>query len=677
MEQYNVTGMSCAACSARVEKAVSKVPGVTACSVSLLTNSMGVEGTASPQEIVAAVQNAGYGASLKGAGGGTQSPSAAEEQLEDHETPKLRRRLLWSVGFLLVLMYFSMGHMMWGWPLPSFFEGNHAAMGLLQLLLTAAVMAVSLAACGGNTDTNTESSQNPQENAEAQAVHLNLAESWGFEYFYTIITPEVSSSGYDITYYLTNFYDTLFEYNSEGEVVGVLAEDWSMSEDGKTYTFQIKQGVKFSDGSDLTAEDVAKSILAVPVNLGQYNGSYGRLSTIIEDAVATDEYTVELHLTQPYYNTLRELCLANPFGIVSSEQFNEDLTAKQESFRSATYGTGPYMYAGDNDGQTWNFVRNPNYWGEAPEVDSFSIKYIPDNDAKILAMQNGEVDFLSGIKNVSAESYAQMEQTDGYGAQVDEKSLQTYYVGYNLSSEIFGDQVVREAISSAIDKDAVVDNIYGGLFDKADTFFSRDLPYCDVDQTVYGFDLDHANQILDEAGYVDTDGDGIREKDGVKLSAAFMYQTGTASDDNMVVYICDQASKIGIELTPQSAQMMDWYAMIQSGDYGLTIFKTQGGYYDPAMVITNINPSTSMDPILMQIGASQPELAALVDELDSATDEGRIQEIYNTILTTMADQCLTTPLIYTRQLAIYSDAVASYTFPTDASFTSVQNIHLN
>ena len=143
MEQYNVTGMSCAACSARVEKAVSKVPGVTACSVSLLTNSMGVEGTASPQEIVAAVQNAGYGASLKGTGGGTQSPSAAEEQREDHETPKLRRRLLWSVGFLLVLMYFSMGHMMWGWPLPSFYDGNHVAMGLTQLLLTVIIMVIN------------------------------------------------------------------------------------------------------------------------------------------------------------------------------------------------------------------------------------------------------------------------------------------------------------------------------------------------------------------------------------------------------------------------------------------------------------------------------------------------------------------------------------------------------
>jgi len=541
--------------------------------------------------------------------------------------------------------------------------------------LTAAVMAVSLAACSNNADPVGESSQPSQTDTESQAVHLNLAESWDFQYFYTIITPEVSSSsGYDITYYLTSFYDTLFEYNTDGEVVGVLAEDWAMSEDGKTYTFQIKQGVKFSDGSDLTAEDVAKSILAVPVNLGQYNGSYGRLSTIIEDAVV-DEYTVELHLTQPYYNTLRELCLANPFGIVSSEQFNEDLTAK-DTFRTATYGTGPYMYAGDNDGQTWNFGRNPNYWGEAPDVDSFSIKYIPDNDAKILAMQNGEVDFLSGIKNISAESFEQMEQTEGFQAQADEKSLQTYYVGYNLSDPIFGDQTVREAISSAVDKDAIVESIYGGLYDKADTFFSRSLPYCDVEQTVYNFDLDHANQILDEAGYTDTDGDGIREKDGVKLSASFMYQTGSASDDNLVVYICDQASKIGIELTPQSAQMMDWYAMVQSGEYGLTIFKTQGGYYDPASVVTNINPATSMDPILMQIGVSQPEIAALVDELDSSADEARIQEIYSTILTTMADQCLTTPLIYTRQLTVYSDTVSSYTFPTDASFTSVQNIHL-
>ena len=125
MEQYNVTGMSCAACSSRVEKAVSKVPGVTSCSVSLLTNSMGVEGTASSHDIITAVEQAGYGASLKGANKEQVSMSEAEEALEDHETPVLKRRLIASIGFLLVLMYFSMGHMMWGWPLPAFFNDNH------------------------------------------------------------------------------------------------------------------------------------------------------------------------------------------------------------------------------------------------------------------------------------------------------------------------------------------------------------------------------------------------------------------------------------------------------------------------------------------------------------------------------------------------------------------------
>ena len=144
MEQYTVTGMSCAACSARVEKAVSGVKGVTSCSVSLLTNSMGVEGTASAEEIIAAVREAGYGASLKkGSNHQTAQLSSGEDALKDRETPALKKRLLASLGFWLALMYFSMGHMLWGWPLPPFFNGNHVAMGLLQLLLTVIVMVIN------------------------------------------------------------------------------------------------------------------------------------------------------------------------------------------------------------------------------------------------------------------------------------------------------------------------------------------------------------------------------------------------------------------------------------------------------------------------------------------------------------------------------------------------------
>lgn len=143
MDKYTVTGMSCAACSARVEKAVSKVPGVTTCSVSLLTNSMGVEGTAKSEDIIKAVEDAGYGASIENGIKEKNINVSNEEALRDKETPILKKRLLWSLGFLIVLMYFSMGHMMWGWPVPEFFKDNHVAMGLLQLILTAIVMVIN------------------------------------------------------------------------------------------------------------------------------------------------------------------------------------------------------------------------------------------------------------------------------------------------------------------------------------------------------------------------------------------------------------------------------------------------------------------------------------------------------------------------------------------------------
>ena len=142
MKQYNVTGMSCAACVARVEKAVNKVPGVSACSVSLLTNSMGVEGSASEAEIIRAVEEAGYGASVKGAAQ-AQQVSADAEALQDKETPVLKKRLVWSLGFLLVLMYVSMGHGMWGWPLPEIIARNPVMIGLIQLLLTGIVMVIN------------------------------------------------------------------------------------------------------------------------------------------------------------------------------------------------------------------------------------------------------------------------------------------------------------------------------------------------------------------------------------------------------------------------------------------------------------------------------------------------------------------------------------------------------
>ena len=143
MEQYNVTGMTCAACQTRVEKAVNAIDGVESCAVSLLTNSMGVEGNVSPDEIIRAVEAAGYGASLKSAKADSPASAGYEDSLKDTETPKLKKRLIASVILLIPLMYVSMGHMMWGWPLPGFLDGNHVAMGLYQLLVAGMIMVIN------------------------------------------------------------------------------------------------------------------------------------------------------------------------------------------------------------------------------------------------------------------------------------------------------------------------------------------------------------------------------------------------------------------------------------------------------------------------------------------------------------------------------------------------------
>ena len=201
MEQYNVTGMSCAACSARVEKAVSAVPGVESCSVSLLTNSMGVTGTATPEQIVAAVEKAGYGASRKQKGGAAPQPTA--DALKDTETPKLLRRLISSVVFLLVLMYFSMGHMMWGWPLPAALEGNHIAMGLIQMLLTIVIMIIN----GRFFVSGFKSLWHRAPNMDT-LVALGAAAAFGYSTYalFAMTGAQVAGNGDGVMHYMHEFY---------------------------------------------------------------------------------------------------------------------------------------------------------------------------------------------------------------------------------------------------------------------------------------------------------------------------------------------------------------------------------------------------------------------------------------------------------------------------------------
>ena len=537
----------------------------------------------------------------------------------------------------------------------------------LAALMMAGVMVLGLCACNSTTPDTSGSDTTP--------VSISTTESWDFSTgFYPAMSPATSNGTYGFTYYARNCYDTLV-VREGGEFKAGLAETWDISDDGLTYTFHLKEGVKFSDGADLNAEAVKTSLEAAFSNLGAYIASFGKIGTLTESTEVVNEHTVAIHLTTPYYGVLNDLAMCNPMGIVSPNAFNEDLTTK-EDLLTQTMGTGPYMYAGDGDGTSYTFVRNPNYWGEQPDVDEFTVKVIADPDAAILALRNGEVDLLAGTSRLSFAGYTELSSADGIGTVLDDSISNSRFIGFNTQEAPFNDAAVRQAVAYAIDKETISDSVFSGLETASEQLLDTSLPYCDVEATTYSYNADKAKELLESAGWVDSDGDGIREKDGEKLSSPFQYQAGSASDDNLVVYICDQLGKIGIELTPQSAQMMDWYAMITTGEYGLTLFKTQGGFYDPGNTIGNIDPSMAMDPIISQVAAYLPGGADLITELESTTDEERIQEIYGIILTTMADQCLTTPLVYPHQLAVYSDKIANYDFPPDANFTAVQNITL-
>lgn len=547
-------------------------------------------------------------------------------------------------------------------------------------LVLALLMCSALAACGqgsgadgaGSPSAAPSGGATPETAAEKV---VTLAESWDFSGGIVPVLNPGNSPNYGAIYWGRNFYDTLVRYNEKGEIVGELAERWEMSEDGTSYTFYLRKGVKFSDGSDLTAEAVKLSFEAALVNLGAYAGSFGGLSALFDTIEVVNDDTVTVRLTQPYYGALNDLTMCCPLAIVNPAAFEgtDDLTYG-EAFKTASHGTGPYMYAGDYRDNTYTFVRNPHYWGKAPEVDVFKVRVIADNDAKLLALRGGEIDAILGTSRISFDGYAALSVDAAFGTGMNQSAGLTRFLGMNLSAAPFDDVRVRRALAYAIDQSTLESAVFNGLETAAETLFPDDTPYCDVLQTTYGTDLDRAKGLLEEAGWVDADGDGIREKDGAPLAVDLNYQTSLASVDNLALAIAAQLFEVGIKVNVVAGDMMTFYAAMATSPLVLT--GTYGGAFDPFTVVTNMNPAVSSDPIAMQYAPFFE--SGVLAELNSTGDEARVREIYAQLLTTIADQSLLVPLARAHELGIWnSRKIADYSFYADSSYVVVANIRLS
>ena len=547
---------------------------------------------------------------------------------------------------------------------------------LLSLLL-ACVMGLTLLAGCSNTDPSSSSNGQTDKNASQT---ISIAQSANFSMGFA---PAVQS--YEATYYMNNFYEPLVKYQ-DGEYQPCLATDWTNSDDGLTYTFHLREDVKFNDGTPFNAEavklyfDNMKSVIGTSSN-------YGQLDMLTSEITVDDEYTVSFHLTRPYYNVLNDLSMVMPRGILSASAFNEDGSLNSEYLMNHTPGTGPYMFESVNDTATeYTFVRNPNYWGEEPDVDSFTVKVIPES--KVAAMRAGEVDFIIGSDTLDAASYQELSSTEGITGVISDFDFVTEFIALNDEVAPLDDINIRKAIQMAIDKESIAQNIYSGLRTEADSVTPADMPYCEVDVTTPSYDMDAAIELMDKSGWTDTDGDGIREKDGKKLSFTITYPS-TGVYDKVVLFFQDSMKKLGIEITTNPIDLMAFMQQVfTEGNYEITAYMSYWFPYDPYTFVANMYPSTdytdasgiySTDPQIAKALAtmSEEEAKELIAGLYKTDDPDTVQNIFTTALNSANESSVVIPLNYRNEYAVFNnEVIESYTFNSIPNHVDVAAIKL-
>lgn len=500
---------------------------------------------------------------------------------------------------------------------------------------------------------------------------VTLSENWTFESF----GPLASEAGnYGIMHYARNFYDTLVTYDN-GKILPGLAEAWEVSEDGLVYIFNLRKNIKFTDGTPFDAEAVRINLDYIPRNLGVYNGFYGQLTTLFDRVVVVDPYTVEVHLTHPYYGALNDFSMELPMAMVSPQAYNEDGSYK-DILQTATLGTGPYMYQGKTDGSTYTFVENPEYWGEKPQVDRFHVKVIPDNDARQLALRNGELDMLVGSRQMSYDGFGELKKA-GYGALISDGINQSQYLIFNTEKAPFDDLKVRRAANYAIDKASIVRSVLDGIGAEADRLFDANLPYSNVEITPYPYDTTRAMALLEEAGWLDKDGDGIREKDGVSLKGELLFSTHFPIMEDIALVLSAQLREVGMEMKLQSMEVAASYNEQTKGNYSIAHTWTYGSVWDPHTTIANAKPGPDHNGALNRAFRLIDHAGELIDALNVTADQNKVQETYDFILKEVNDKALIIPLYYSKEQVVYnSDKIAGYRFGGALGYVHVPSIQL-
>ena len=451
--------------------------------------------------------------------------------------------------------------------------------------------------------------------------------------------------------------DTLVSITADG-YEGCLAESWDISEDGCTYTFHIRPNVLFSDGEKCDANAILANFNAILENRERH--TWLEMMNLLVGVSAPDENTFVIEMSEPYYPMLTELGCIRPFAMISPSCM---INGSTKDGVNGHIGTGPYVLTDFVTDEYAVFERNENYWGEAPAIRKITVKVIPDNQTRIMALESGEIDLIFGKNMIDADAISQYLDSDRFTVGLSDPTS-TRHIVMNTTHEILGDPAVRKALQHATDRQTISDGIFYGLEQPADTLYATTVPYCNVGLKPYEYSTETAAQILDEAGWV-LGSDKMRAKDGKQLALDLLYNSDSVTEKTIAEYLQSEYLKLGISMTIHGEEEQSYRDNMKAGNFDMVFNICWGMPYDPQSSLAAMRAPVYGDYAAQQGLEDKAEIDEAITKILTSTDEAERQELYKSVLTNLHEDAMYLPLTYECNKALYTSALHGVHFGTD------------
>lgn len=466
-------------------------------------------------------------------------------------------------------------------------------------------------------------------------------------------------------------YEGLINYGKGGKLEPQLAQSWEISPDGKTYTFKLRQGVQFSDGSNFDAHIAKKNFDAVLANRDRH--SWLELINQMEVVEVVDDYTIKIVFKNPYYPALQELALVRPLRFLGEAGFPEN-GQTSETIKKPV-GTGPWVLSEAVNGQYALFVKNEHYWGNAPKVDKVIVKIIPDGETRAMAFEKGDIDLIYGSGLISLDSFKQFKDAGKYKTDISQP-LATRLLALNSSKGATKEIEVRKAIQHAFDKQTLINAVFYGTEKPADTLFAPNFPYCNLGLEGYSYDVEKAKGILEEAGWTLAGGKEFREKKGQLLELELCFDGDDAVHKAIAEVMQSDFKKVGIKLNLIGEESASFYQRQKDGNFHLIFGDTWGAPYDPHSLLSSMRAPSHADYQAQSGLSMKGEIDRKIGEVLISTDENTRQGLYRDILSTLHEQAVYLPISYQTNTAVYHERISGVSFLESTYELPLLNIEL-